>query len=32
MKINIEKSQIGTPFAPHFFIISPILLKFSHNM
>ena len=20
------------PFAPHFFIIGPILLKFSHNM
>ena len=36
MKINIEKSQIWTtqwtPFAPHFFIIGPILLKFSHNM
>ena len=36
MKINIEKSQIWTPlwtpFAPHFFIISPILLKFSRNM
>ena len=36
MKINIEKSQIWipllTPFAPHFFIIGPILVKFSHNM
>ena len=36
MKIKIEKSKIltppWTPFAPHFFIIGPILLKFSHNM
>ena len=32
MKINIEKIQIWTPFAPHFFIICPILLKFRHNM
>ena len=32
MKIHIEKSQIWTPFAPHFFIIGPMLLKFSHNM
>ena len=27
MKINIEKSQIGTPCAPHFFIIGPIFTE-----
>ena len=36
MKINTEKSQIwtpcGPPLPPHFFIIDPILLKFSLNM
>ena len=36
MKIKIEKNQIltslWTPFATHFFIIGPILLKFSHTM
>ena len=36
MKINIEKIRnldpLWTPFAPHFFIIGPILLKFSHNI
>ena len=35
MKINIDISQIWTPCGPpypHFFIIGPILLKFSHNM
>ena len=36
MKINIEKKSsldpLWTPFAPNFFIIGQILLKFSHNM
>ena len=36
MIINIEKKSnldpLWTPFALHFFIIGPILLKFSHNM
>ena len=29
-KSNLD--PLWTPFAPHFFIIGPILLKFSHNM
>ena len=28
-KSNLD--PLWTPFAPHFFIIDPILVKFSHN-